>query len=328
MKISGKRFLITGGSSLVGSRIASRLLEGGASGVVLYDNLSLGTMHQMDALLADDRVSFIQGDILELDDLTVACEGVDGVFALAAFLTIPLGRNPRLGLRVNVDGMGNTLEAAHHSGVNKVVLASSISVYGDSLQDSISETTPFGSATLSPPFALYALSKLIGEQLGKLYSSQHGLEFNSVRFSTVYGERQHDRGVNALQMVDAYHRIRAGEAPIIVGTGDDAHDYIYVGDAADGAIKAMEHGRTGEAYTIATGVSSKSRDVVDLVTRLSGSSLSPVFVPDERVSKPTMNEDLLLDVDAARRNLSWSAQVSIEEGVARLLHWLDEQENQ
>ena len=329
MDITGKRILITGGSGLIGTRIAQTLLDRGAAGVTLYDNLSLSTLTHLDSLLLEERVTFVQGDILDPAQMVAACEGIDGIFAIAAFLVIPLAKNPRLGLRVNVEGMVNTLDAARQCGVEKVVLASSISVYGDSITGVVTEATPFGSTSLSPAFAIYALSKLIGEQLGCLYASGEGPEFSAVRFATVYGERQHDRGLNALQMIKAYESIKAGRAPVIMGSGEDGHDFIYVGDAAEGAVRAMEAGRSGASYTIGTGQSHTTKDAVETVVKLTGTDLMPNYVEDTRGSSaPTLHETLRLDVSAARDDLGWTAQVSLEDGIGRLLAWLSEKEQQ
>lgn len=321
--VEGGSFLITGGSSLVGGAIARQLLDGGAAALTLYDNLSLSSTSALEDILDDERVSFVRGDILNEDELATAMQGVDGVFALAALLTIPLGKNPPLGLRVNVDGMVSTLEAAVRANVSKVVMASSISVYGDNITGRVTEANSFGSATLSGPFALYALSKLIGEQLGRLYEQRHDVRFNAVRFSTVYGIRQHDRGVNALQMVEAYDAVRSGTAPRIVGSGADAHDFIYVDDAAAGAIAAMTEGREAQVYTIATGVSTSTEEVIRAVIEASGSDVEPVHEADTRTAAPTLSTTLDLDVTKAREELGWSARVELQDGVRLLIDWLD-----
>ncbi|GAA3925192.1 NAD-dependent epimerase/dehydratase family protein [Microbacterium soli] len=323
-EISDKRFVITGGSGLIGTRVAQTLLERGAAHVTLLDNLSLSALTHLDDLISDDRVTFVQADILDRESLTEAFDGADGVFAIAAFLVIPMSRDVRLGLNVNINGMMNVIEAARAASVGKVVFASSISVYGAAIDGLVSESSPFSSTDISPTFALYALSKLIGEQLGALYAASGGPEFSTVRFATVYGERQHERGLNALQIVKAYKAIQMGERPVIVGSGDDGHDFIYVGDAAEGMVRTMEVGRTGAAYNIATGRSLTTREAVEAVIRITGTDLRPRFVPDERgAAAPTLRESLHLDVSAAKTDLDWEAAVGIEEGIGMMISWLD-----
>lgn len=324
--MSGRRFLITGGLSLIGSRIAILLLERGVREIVLVDNMSLESAHSSNPLLSDPRVRFVRGDILDTPTLTSASEGIDGIFALAAFLTLPLGENPRLGLQVNVQGMISTLDAAVAANVPRVTMASSISVYGDNLDGSITEDFAFGSTSLSPPFALYALSKLVGEQLGRLYQQRHGIHFSAARFSTVYGIGQHDRGVNALQILQTRESVLQGKNPVILGSGADAHDFIYVDDAASGIISALENGKSGSSYTIATGTTTTTTELVKAVLRVMDSGLEPVYVADERAARPALHPALNLDVSRAASELQWRASVDLEDGLARTVRWFSERE--
>ena len=274
MDIKGGNFLITGGVSLIGSHLAERLLAHGAAGIVLFDNLSLNAADVVGHLTGDPRVRIVRGDVLRLAPLAEAMAGIDGVFSLAALLTLPMGQDPALGLDVNITGVRNTLDAARLSGVKKVVLASSIAVYG-SETELHEASTPLAHAGESPPFVLYAASKLIGENLGRLYASRYDLAFNAVRFATVYGERQHARGINALHILDSYRKLRAGEAPVIIGDGSEVHDYLHAEDAAEGCIAAMARGVSGSAYNISTGVATSIAGIVAIVTREAGSNIAP-----------------------------------------------------
>ncbi|MFM7416343.1 MAG: NAD-dependent epimerase/dehydratase family protein, partial [Alphaproteobacteria bacterium] len=101
MEIQGNAYLITGGASLIGSHLADALLAAGAAEVRLLDNFALGSNEMIAHLLGDSRVKLIRGDILRLTDLLEASTGIDGVFALAGFLTIPMLANPSLGVQVN-----------------------------------------------------------------------------------------------------------------------------------------------------------------------------------------------------------------------------------
>src|SRR5207302_3738965 len=130
MKIQGGRFLLTGGASLIGSHVAEQLLEAGAGQVVLFDNYALGSPEVAAFLAQDKRVRVVRGDITRLHELLDALDGIDGVFALAGFLTLPLSQNPGLGLDVNVRGMFNIVEACRNRGVKKVVFSSSVATFG------------------------------------------------------------------------------------------------------------------------------------------------------------------------------------------------------
>src|SRR5438132_11152801 len=147
----------------------------------------------------------------------------------------------------------NIVEACRYRGVKKVVFASSVATYGNPEADEVDERTPFSWQTAPPALALYAASKIIGENLLRLYKQRYGLDYVALRYSTVYGERQHHRGVNALHIIESYERIKQGERPVITGDGSEAHDYVYVGDVARANVMTMASEVSGESLLIATG---------------------------------------------------------------------------
>jgi UDP-glucose 4-epimerase len=323
MTIDGKRFLIVGGASLIGSHLTAVLLESGAKEVVLFDNYSLGSPELVQSLGKNPAVRSIKGDVLKLNQVMDAMKEADGVFLLAAYLTLPLSQAPAVGAEVNVTGTVNVLEASRILGGKKVVLAASISVYGTNVHGLVDESTPLGSAGVSPAYGAYAASKLMGEHLGRLYAQKYGVEFCSVRFSTVYGENQHGRGVNALYILEAMQNVEAGRPPQIRDTGEEAHDFIHASDAARGMMAAMAKGRTGESYNICTGRSTSVKEIVDTVLKEFGSSLKPEFVSDVRDARSTAHHELRISNARARDDLGWSPRVTIPEGIGRLRKWME-----
>lgn len=324
--IDGGAFLVTGGANLIGSHITEALLSGGAERVVIFDSFLFGPAPHIEGILADARVELVRGDVMRMDQLLQVMDGIDGVFSMAALLASPMAQDPRTGVRVNVEGLVNQLDACRFSDTSKLVLASSISVYGDAIDGLIDEDRHWGPATLAPPFAIYSLSKLMGEQLGRHYVNTYGLGFSAVRFSTVYGERQHSRGVNTQAIPRTIADVRAGRAPELFGGGTDAHDYIHASDVAAGALRAMERGGDGEAYNIASGVSTTTRELVELVLGALGSDLTPVAIPDDRPHRGTAHEALHIDIGKAKRELGWEPQVALSDGVERLVAWFLAQE--
>ncbi len=252
MKISGGRFLLTGGASLIGSHVAEQLLEAGAGEVVLFDNYALGSPEVAAFLAQDKRVRVVRGDITRLHELLDALDGIDGVFALAGFLTLPLSQNPGLGLDVNVHGI-----------------------------------------------------------------------YIALRYSTVYGERQHHRGVNALHIIESYERIKAGERPVIAGDGSEAHDYVYVGDVARANVMAMTSKVSGESFLIATGVDSSVNDIVAILLKLTGSPLKPRHRDEPGKVLTTTKAALGFSPAKAKRLLGWEAAVGVEDGIRRLIAWAE-----
>ena len=266
--IKGKAYLITGGASLIGSHLADALLADGAAEVRLLDNFALGTPDTIAHLQAEPRIKLIRGDVLRLNELLEAAKDADGIFALAGFLTLPMSQNPALGVQVNTLGLLNTLEAARFAGVRRVVFSSSVAAYGNAEAQVLEEHAATVTATLSPVSAVYGVSKLFGESLCRLYAQKYGVQFNALRFASVYGERQHARAVNANFIAETYERVRNGERPIVIGDGKEVHDYIYVTDIAAGCVAAMASDERGEVMNLAAAVNSTLTDVVETVLSL------------------------------------------------------------
>lgn len=325
MNIADGRFVITGGASLIGSHVADRLLAEGAREVVLLDNFSLGTPEAVAHLEGDARVKLLRGDILRINELYDAFAGADGVFAIAGFLTIPLTQNPPLGLAVNVEGQVNTFEACRYAGVKKVIFSSSIAAYGEPGDELIDESAPANLASYQPGSMLYSCTKLIGEALCKLYSAKHGVDAIALRYATVYGERQHYRGVNALYIIQNYDKIMRGERPVLPGDGSEVHDYIHVADVARANVMAMASDVTGEVFNVVTGVETTVKRIAEIVLDVTGSDLTPEYADDAGAVKATSSPSLKLSREKIKRMIGWEPEVSVEQGIRRLIDWRKEQ---
>ncbi|MCB2077270.1 MAG: NAD-dependent epimerase/dehydratase family protein [Novosphingobium sp.] len=321
MDIANGRFVITGGASLIGSHVADALLADGAREVILLDNFSLGTPQAVAHLEDDDRVRLVRGDILRVGELFDAFEGADGVFAIAGFLTLPLTQNPPLGLAVNVNGMVNVFEACRFAGVKKVVFSSSLAAIGEPGPEPITEESHSNLAAFQAGTKLYACSKLIGEALCQLYGAKHGVDGVALRYATVYGERQHYRGVNALYIIDNYERIARGERPRITGDGSEVHDYVHVADVARANVMAMASDVAGEVFNIGSGVSTDLNRLVDLIVKITGTDLEPEYVEAKGAVKSTSSSTIDFRIEKARDMLGWEPQVDIEAGLRRLIEW-------
>lgn len=321
MNIKDGRFVITGGASLIGSHVADRLLAEGAAQVVLLDNFALGTPETVAHLQGDDRVKLVRGDILRINDLYDAFKGADGVFAIAGFLTLPLSQNPPLGLAVNVEGQVNTFEACRYAGVKKLVFSSSIAAYGEPGEGLIDESSPANLASFQPGAMLYSCTKLIGEALCKLYATKHGVQAVALRYSTVYGERQHYRGVNALYIVENYDRIMRGERPTVPGDGSEVHDYVHVADVARANVMAMASDVSGETFNVVTGEQTTVKRIVDILLDITGSTVEPLYAEAGGAVKSTSGSTLNLSRAKIGAMLDWEPQVGIDEGLRRLIAW-------
>jgi UDP-glucose 4-epimerase len=321
MKIQGGKFLITGGASMIGAHITEQLLQAGAGQIVLFDNYSLGTPEGIGDLVQHRQVKLVRGDILRTNELYDQLEGIDGVFAAAGFLTLPLSLNPPLGVAVNVQGMLSVFEACRYRNVGKVVFSSSIAVYGEPTADLIDETTPWTWSNLQPGAALYAASKIMGENFGKLYHDRHGVKSISLRYSSVYGERQHLRAVNSVYIVDTYDRLMRGERPVIPDDGREVHDYIHVADVARANLMAMASDVSRESFNVATGTATTLNRVVEILQAITGTSLPPEYKTPPGKIRAAVSTKLDFSVEKIARMIGWKAEISLEDGIRRMLAW-------
>lgn len=323
--IKNQKFVVVGGASLLGSHIGEQLLAGGAREVVLLDNLALGSTDNINHLMDDPRCSFVRGDILRLNELYDPLEGAAGVFAVAGFLAAPIMANPWMGIDVNIRGMQNVMEACRYRGVKKVVFSSSVGVYGAVGDEPNSEESPLRWGNMQPGVIIYCASKVIGEGIGRLYEQQHGIEFLGLRYSAIYGERLHKRALDATRMVEAYEAVREGRAPVIDGDGSGVQDYIYVGDVARANLMGMESAANGLGLNIVSGDDTSQREIVELIIAAAGSKLKPEFrINPTQLALPVSHKQGF-SRKAAEDHLGWTPQVSIAEGIARVVKWFDSQ---
>jgi UDP-glucose 4-epimerase len=317
------RFVVVGGASQIGSHIGQQLLSTGAREVILFDNLSLGPMETMQPLLADERCTFIRGDVLRLNELLDSVAGADGVFHVVGIMASTIRENHWMSLDVNIQGVQNCLEACRRQGVRKVVLSSSVGVYGMAADNPTDENSPMRWQIAPPATNLYSACKVIAEALAAMYLADHGLDYVALRYSAVYGERQHKRAVMGGHIAETCERIRRGEPPIIDGDGLQVQDYVYAGDVARANVMAMVSAVTGEAINIVSGVDTSQSRIVQIATQLSGLNLKPEHRELVVTRLPPVTK-IGFSREKAKRLLNWEPQVSIEEGISRVLRWVDE----
>lgn len=324
MPVRGHRFLITGGASLVGAATAGELLDHGAAEVVVFDNMAFGSAESLAHLRGDTRLRLVQGDVTRLPELLRGMAGMHGALLLAAYMTLSMDRDPWGGLAVNVGGVQNALEAARACGVRKVVFASSNAVYGygPGVAGALVEATPFHSAGAPPAAILYGASKIIGEQLCRDAYRRHDQHYVALRYSTVYGERQHYRAANALYIVETLDRLRAGRAPQVFGDGSETKHFVYVGDLARANRLAFESTATDVALNASGPAPVTTLELVRLITELAGGGPPPEFVGDgSGTVRLTSGGAFRIAHEAAAAAIGWRPEVSLREGLARLIAW-------
>ena len=330
LTIRESRILIAGAASLVGSHTADLLLEQGVREVILLDNFSFGSMDAIAHLQDNPRVRIVRADLMRLPDLLTATEGVDGVVHLAAYMTLGFSQTPWNAVDVNIRGAQNMLEACRVNKVGKIVFASSNAVYGygPGIKGALSESIPFYSEGAPPAAILYGASKIMGEQLCRQYHQNFGQDYVVLRYSTVYGERQHYRAANSLYIMETYDLVRKGQAPILPGDGKDTKHFVHVSDVARANVAALQSAATDVAVNVSGPEPITTGELVDLVLDYCKSSLRPEIRPDPPGKvRLTSGGAFHSPHDKAGEVLGWKPLVHMKEGVTRLLAWRELQES-
>jgi UDP-glucose 4-epimerase len=313
MTLNGKKVLITGGAGLIGSHIADALIPEDVCEIVVLDNFTRGRRSNLESAMASGRVRVIEGDIRNNDLVQDAMGGVDVVFHQAAIRITQCAEDPRLAMEVLVDGAFNVFEAAKSQRVQKVVAASSASVYGLAEDFPTNEKHhPYNNRTL------YGAAKTFNEGLLRSFAEMDGLPYVALRYFNVYGPRMDVHGVYTEVLVRWMERIAAGNPPLILGDGLQTMDFVHVSDIARANILAAKAEISDDVINIASGTETTLREVAAALLRAMNSDLGVEFGRERKVNPVPRR---LADVQKAERLLGFRASTTIEDGLSSLVSW-------
>jgi UDP-glucose 4-epimerase len=292
------KVLVTGGAGFVGREVVRQLLRKGYE-VTVLDTVEKPTDFKM--------VKYIKGDIQNAAKCVMATAGKDYVIHLAAKTRIPDSFiDPDTYFDINVTGTRNILTAAHAVGIRKFVYASSSSIYGNN-------PIPHKPFHKPDPLNYYAMTKLFGEQLCKQYKNVFGLNYNVLRFFTIYGDEQPSDDNNGL-MISRFYRMANENTPLTVhGDGEYRRDYIHVSDVARACIASMESKVKSEIFNVGTGENFSVNQVVNVLRE---------FFPNLKVENQDKPKgyatETLADISKAKKLIGWNPTISIENGIREL----------
>jgi UDP-glucose 4-epimerase len=318
MRLAGKKFLVTGGCGLVGSTIADHLLAADPTvRVVVLDNLSRGTMLNLEQAVASGRVEMVQEDIRDFARIRPWFDGADGVFHQAAIRITRCAQEPRECLEVLVDGTFNVLQACVEAGVQRLVAASSASVYG--LADWF--PTP-ESHHLYNNRTWYGAAKMANEGMLRSFHEMYGLPYVALRYFNVYGPRMDVYGKYTEVLIRWLDCLDRGVPPKIFGEGGQTMDFVYVDDVAQANLRVMESDVEDEVFNVASGEETSLLGLLETLLKVAGrSDVHPEFGPTRSVNPVSRR---LADTSKARRLLGFHAATSLAEGLRRLVAWRQE----
>jgi UDP-glucose 4-epimerase len=266
------KILITGGAGFIGSHLAACLSK--VNDVVILDNMSTGKTANLKGI----RHRMIYGDINDTAKVERAMMGVDEVYHLAAMTSVTESMIDPCGcVESNINGTIKVLEAAKRNLVRRLTFASSCAIYGGAVSHANENTVPM-------PLSPYAMSKLAGEHLIKMY----GIETVALRFFNVYGPRQSS---HYAAVIPTFIQKALNNKPIYInGTGSQTRDFIHV----DNVVHALT-GRLHQTTNVGTGVSTRILDLARMIINITGSKSEIkyfVMKPGEIYTSKANNERL------------------------------------
>ena len=314
MDIRDSNILVTGGCGLVGSTTIDLLLRDySPARVVILDDLSRGTLENVEKALSNPRVTLVQGDIRDSNVVRNAAQGMDAVIHMAALRITACAADPREAMGVMCDGSFNVVEAAHLAGIKKIVAASTASIYG--LAEIFPTTEahhPYNNRTW------YGASKIMLEGLLRSFNDMYGLPYVALRYFNVYGPRMDIYGKYTEVLIRWMERIAAGQPPLILGDGTQTMDFVYIEDIARSNILALHSDVSDEVFNVASGQETSLNDLAATLLKVMGSDLKPEYGPERTVNSVSRR---LADTQKAEQMLGFKAVVGLEEGLATLVDW-------
>lgn len=293
------RILVTGGAGFIGSHVVDAFVEAGHH-VAVVDDLSTGKRENL-----NPQAAFYQADIRDEDALAAifAQERPEVVCHQAALANVRESMaQPVRYASVNVLGSLVLLELCRRHGVQKFIYASTGgAVYGEPQSLPVSEDHPVN------PLDPYGASKHHVEHYLYLYRHNYGLRYTVLRYANVYGPRQDPFGEAGVVAIFT-HKMLAGETPTINGTGEQARDFVYVGDVARANLLALT-GADG-IFNIGTGIGTTVNQVYEGLRAATGYQ-GPVHYGPPKAGEVYR---IYLDVRKAKAELGWTPQVSLAEG--------------
>jgi nucleoside-diphosphate-sugar epimerase len=306
------KFLVTGAAGFIGSSLVRALLEKGAQ-VRGVDNFATGRRENLADVLT--KIDFREADILDLNAMHDACQGVDYVLHEAAIPSVPKSLLDPLGSnRANVDGTVNVLVAARDAKVQRVVYAASSSAYGDT------PTLPKYEAMPPNPISPYAVAKLASELYMLSFYRCYGLETVCLRYFNIFGPRQDPSSPYSGVLAKFSMQMLRGEQSTIFGDGETSRDFTYIDNAVSAnllACSAPSADCAGRVFNCATGRRITLNQTFEALKLLTG-------------YKGTVNYGLerggdikhsLADISQAEKHLGYKVLVNFEDGLRRTVEW-------
>lgn len=312
--LRGKRVLVTGGAGFIGSHIVDLLCDEGCSEIVALDNMVRGRPENLREVFGRGPVHLVHGDIRDSRLMATLVKSADIVFHQAALRITHCAAEPRLAMEVMVQSTFDLLELCVKHNIEKVIAASSASVYGMAEEFPTTERQhPYDNRTL------YGAAKAFNEGLLRTFNDMYGLDYVAFRYFNVYGDRMDTHGRYTEVIVRWMERLEAGQPPIIFGDGQQTMDFVHVRDVARANILGAKAEASDEVFNIASGSETSLAQLAGLLASVMGQGhLAPEFAPERSVNPVPRR---LAAIEKAERLLGFRTTVPLDEGLRELVEW-------
>ncbi len=313
IRLEGAKLVLLGGAGLIGSHTVDALLREDVGEIVIYDNFVRGTSENLSDALDDDRVRIFEvgGDICQTDILDAALKGADVVFHFAALWLLQCHDFPRAAFNVNLQGTFNVFEACLANRVRRLVYSSSASVYGDAVEEPMTEEHPFNNTNF------YGATKIAGEAMARAMHHRYGLPFVGLRYMNVYGPRQDYQGAYIAVIMKMLDSIERGEPLKVYGDGSQAYDFVHVDDCAAANVCAMKASTVDRFYNVGTGRGTSIAELARLLLEVTGSDVGIRHEPGGL----TFVKNRVGSTARAAAELGFEASVDLAEGLRSVVEW-------
>ena len=312
--LKGKRVLVTGGAGFIGSHIVDLLTEESCSEIVALDNMVRGRPENLEWAIARGPVRLVNGDIRDRNLMASLVEAADIVFHQAALRITHCAAEPRLAMQVMVQSTFDLLELCVEVNVEKVIAASSASVYGMAEEFPTTEGHhSYNNRTF------YGAAKAFNEGLLRTFNDMYGLDYIAFRYFNVYGPRMDIHGRYTEVLIRWMERLESGQAPIIFGDGRQTMDFVHVRDVARANILGAKATAGDEVFNVAIGTETSLFQLAKGLARVMGrEEIDPEFVAERSVNAVPRR---LASTAKAERLLGFRATVALDEGLRELVDW-------
>ncbi|MFZ6024723.1 MAG: NAD-dependent epimerase/dehydratase family protein [Bacteroidota bacterium] len=275
------KLLITGGAGFIGSNLVERYIDDPKISLIrVVDDLSNGSLSNIQPFLSNPKFEFIEADICNYDVCLNVTKGIDKISHQAGLGSVPRSiENPVRSAEVNIMGTINMMKASCDNKVDRIVLACSSSTYGSNIE------LPKREDKIGNPVSPYAATKLVVEIFADVFAATYGLDYIGLRYFNIFGPKQSLDNPYAAVIPVFCNAFIKDTFPVINGDGETSRDFTYVDNAVlanDLALFTENREAINKIYNVACGDQVSLNEIVGMLTKITGKKIFPEYRPERK----------------------------------------------